>query len=111
MKEKKEQVNFMQLLINCITDQIEGLTGDNDEKAILNTTQILKLALQKEIARLLPDETPASSLEDLIYVSLPDETSVPLHTRDSGYSSRLSTPTKPLSLLNEYSQSNQSART
>ncbi|WP_353277681.1 hypothetical protein [Wolbachia endosymbiont (group A) of Agelastica alni] len=117
LKEKKEQVNFMQLLISCITDQIEGPTGDNDEKAILNTTQILKLALQKEIARLLPDETPASSLEDLVYVSLPDETSVPLHTRDpgyeseedSGYSSRLSTPIKlPNSLLTESYERNQS---
>lgn len=67
LKEKKEQVNFMQLLISCIIDQIEGPTGDNDEKAILNTTQILKLALQKEIARHLPDETPASLLEDLVY--------------------------------------------
>ncbi|MDX5462102.1 MAG: hypothetical protein O7157_00820 [Wolbachia endosymbiont of Tetragnatha montana] len=102
MKEKKEQVNFMQLLISCITDQIEGPTGDNDEKAVLNTTQILKLALQKEIARLLPDKTPSSSLEDLVYASSLDETSVPLHAgdrgygseEDSGYNSRSSTPTK-----------------
>ncbi|WP_425385890.1 hypothetical protein [Wolbachia endosymbiont (group A) of Barypeithes pellucidus] len=105
LKEKKEQVNFMQLLISCITDQIEGPTGDNDEKAILNTTQILKFALQKEIARLLSDETPASSLEDLVYASSPNETSVPLHAGDPGYESEgdsgyglpnscLSTPTK-----------------
>lgn len=107
LKEKKEQVNFMQLLISCITDQIEGPTGDNDEKAILNTTQILKFALQKEIARLLSDETPASSLGDLGYSSSPDETSVSLYAgdrgygseEDSGYNSRSSTPIKPPDLL------------
>ncbi|WP_375604504.1 hypothetical protein NOX90_03265 [Wolbachia endosymbiont of Anurida maritima] len=95
MKEKKEQVNFAQLLIRCVTDNIEEPIRNNDEKAILDTIQILKFALQKEIARLLPDKTPSSSLEDLGYESLPV--------------SRSSTPTKlPNSLLTESYERSQS---
>lgn len=95
LKEKKEQVNFAQLLIRCVTDNIEEPIRNNDEKAILDTIQILKFALQKEIARLLPDKTPSSSLEDLGYESLPV--------------SRSSTPTKlPNSLLTESYERSQS---
>ncbi|WP_353284595.1 hypothetical protein [Wolbachia endosymbiont (group A) of Lasioglossum fulvicorne] len=81
LKEKEKQVNFAQLLIRCVTDNIEEPIRNNDGKAILDTIQILKSALQGEIARLLPDETPSSS------------------PKDSGYgspNSRPSTPTKPL---------------
>ncbi|WP_264702257.1 coiled-coil domain-containing protein [Wolbachia endosymbiont (group A) of Volucella inflata] len=70
LKEKEKQVNFAQLLIRCVTDNIEEPIRNNDGKAILDTIQILKSALQGEIARLLPDETPSSSLEDLGYESL-----------------------------------------
>lgn len=63
-------MNFAQLLIRCVTDNIEEPIRNNDGKAILDTIQILKSALQGEIARLLPDETPSSSLEDLGYESL-----------------------------------------
>ncbi len=98
LKEKEKQVNFAQLLIRCVTDNIEEPIRNNDGKAILDTIQILKSALQGEIARLLPDETPSSSLEDLGYESL--------------FVSRSSTPTKlPNSLLTESyerSQFNQS---
>ncbi|WP_341814339.1 hypothetical protein [Wolbachia endosymbiont (group A) of Machimus atricapillus] len=117
LKEKEKQVNFVQLLIRCVTDNIEEPIRNNDGKAILNTIQILKFALQEEFARLLPDKTPSSLLEDLVYASSPDETSVPLHAgdpgygseEDSGYNSRSSTPIKlPNSLLTESYERNQS---
>ncbi|OAM01734.1 hypothetical protein [Wolbachia endosymbiont of Dactylopius coccus] len=95
---------------------------DDDKAVILQEIPVIRFMLE-EVIQDLRNETPASSLGDLIYASLPGETSVPLHAgdpgykseEDSGYNSRSSTPTKPSSLLkevcNEYSQSNQSART
>ncbi|MDR0773021.1 MAG: hypothetical protein LBE46_01635 [Wolbachia pipientis] len=124
----KEVVSLIQRAIQHIACEIERpikRSRDNNIEAVLKKVsgeiQVIKSLLEEL------KETAVQHLPELVkdseYASLSDETSVSLYAgdrgygseKDSGYNSHSSTPTKPSSLLkevrNEYSQSNQSART
>ncbi|UVW83534.1 hypothetical protein [Wolbachia endosymbiont of Aedes albopictus] len=127
-KGLKEVVSLIQRAIQHIACEIERpikRSRDNNIEVVLKKVsgeiQVIKSLLEEL------KETAVQHLPELVkdseYASLPDETSVSLYAgdreygseEDSGYNSRSSTPIKPSSLLkevcNEYSQSNQSART
>ncbi|NSM56807.1 hypothetical protein HET73_05390 [Wolbachia endosymbiont of Atemnus politus] len=73
-KKKKEEVDFMQWMIEYIIGEIERLVkgseeirGD-DKKVILQVMQKISSVLEEEVARCLPDET-SHAAEDLGYIS------------------------------------------
>ncbi|MDR0288764.1 MAG: hypothetical protein LBH78_01760 [Rickettsiales bacterium] len=95
LKKKKEQVNFMQNMIEYMVSKVEeSVKGsekirDDDKTVILLIIQEIRLVLEKEVAQYLPE---TSRMKDHGYES----------EEDSGYglpNSCLSTPTKPPDLL------------
>lgn len=112
LRNAEEKKDYLLEMLEFLVDKVEKLVnnnkaiGDCSRKIILQETQKIKFIL-KEIMQFMPGE--GSRCES------PSEEAFGFLLEDLGYVSRPSTPTKPSSLLkevrNEYSQSNQSART
>ncbi|WP_250295689.1 coiled-coil domain-containing protein [Wolbachia endosymbiont of Oedothorax gibbosus] len=107
LRERKEKVSYIENMKEYMIRKLEGsikrskVIKDDDKAVILQEIPVIRFMLE-EVIQDLRNKTPASSLEDLVYASSPDETSIPLHAgdrgygpeEDSGYNSRSSTPIK-----------------